>query len=324
LAAYIRGRGRYRVRAVVGFGLNHRMWPGSDDLAKALKELDLLVNVELFKTDTARLGHFILPACSSLERSELKFYPQKYAVWTQPAVDPVGRSRPDTEIIRELARRLTPEDRLLCAGHEDWIDWILEPSGLSLAELKKQPAGMAIPETTEPGRRKYLDGGLATPSGKMELASSILDEHGYDPLPVYREPGLSPLSRPGLAREYPLILTTGARLPMFIHSRTFRLPSLRAGYPDPMVDIHPDDARERGLAQGDPVRLATIRGEVRVRANLTESVPRGVVSLYHGWPQADANLLIPPDYLDPISGFPGFKSLLCQVYPAPSAQDREA
>ncbi|MBW1999909.1 MAG: hypothetical protein JRJ29_18355 [Deltaproteobacteria bacterium] len=100
---------------------------------------------------------------------------------------------------------------------------------------------------------------------------------------------------------------------MFIHSRTFRLPWTRGLRPDPMVDMNPVDARDRGISQGDWVELCTRRGSIRVRANLTEIVMPGVVNMYHGYPEADVNLLIDPDYLDPISCYPGFKSLLCEI-----------
>jgi anaerobic selenocysteine-containing dehydrogenase len=73
------------------------------------------------------------------------------------------------------------------------------------------------------------------------------------------------------------------------------------------------DADKRGLVDGDWVTLATGRNSLKVRAHITEIVSPGVINFYHAWPEADANLLIEPDYLDPISGYPGFKSLLCQV-----------
>lgn len=313
LAAAIRGRAEPRIRAVVGFGLNHRIMPGSDSLAEALKELELFVNVDLFKTDTVDLAQIALPAQSSLERSELKFYPTPQVVWTQPAVEPVGQARDDAWIIAELARRIAPHDELLGAGHEAWIDWILEPAGLSLTELKKHPSGMPVPDPARPRERKYVSGGFKTPSGKMELASGLLAEYGYDPLPVFREPVLSPVSRPDLAEEYPLILTTGARVKGLIHSRMFRIPAMRKLHPHPTVEIHPEDARALGLEAGDKVRVETPRAGIEVRAEFSGRVPKGVVSLYHGWPEADPNILIEPDYLDPISGFPGYKSLLCRV-----------
>ena len=116
-----------------------------------------------------------------------------------------------------------------------------------------------------------------------------------------------------MAGKFPLILTTGSRLPMYQHSRTFRLGWTRGLRPDASADINPRDAALRAIRAGDWVSLSTPRGSVRVRANLTEVVPAGVVDIYHAWPEADVNLLVDPDYLDPISGFPGFKSLLCEV-----------
>jgi anaerobic selenocysteine-containing dehydrogenase len=80
-----------------------------------------------------------------------------------------------------------------------------------------------------------------------------------------------------------------------------------------MADMNPRDARDRGVAQEDWVSLSTPRSSLRVRANLTEMVSPGVVNMYHDDPEASVNLLIEPDYLDPISGYPGFKSLLCEV-----------
>jgi anaerobic selenocysteine-containing dehydrogenase len=138
-----------------------------------------------------------------------------------------------------------------------------------------------------------------------------LEEAGQDPLPTFKEPGLGPGTKE--ARRFPLILTTGARLPMFQHSRTFRLGQTRGLRPDPFLDINPVDADKRAIAEGDWVTLATKRNALKVRAHITEIVPPGVINFYHAWPEADANLLIEPDYLDPISGYPGFKSLLCQV-----------
>jgi anaerobic selenocysteine-containing dehydrogenase len=208
---------------------------------------------------------------------------------------------------------MVPEDALMQKGHEACIDWILEPTKLTVEELKKRPAGYAVRDVKMPPFRKYEKQGFTTPSKKMEFTSTILAETGHDPLPTYCEPKLSPRSTPEIAKQFPLILTTGARLPMFIHSRTFRLDWTRSLRPDPMVDMNPQDARDRSIAQEDWVNLSTPRGSMRVRANLTEMVPPGVVNMYHGYPEASVNLLIDPDYLDPISGYPGFKSLLCEV-----------
>jgi anaerobic selenocysteine-containing dehydrogenase len=217
------------------------------------------------------------------------------------------------DIVIELSKRLIPEDTLMAEGHEACMEWIFAPSDVRISELKNHPGGMPLSGRPKTPYEKYREAGFPTPSGKMEFTSQVLQEFDLDPLPVYREPSQSPVSQPELAKQYPLILTTGARLPMFIHSRTFRVPWLRRLRPDPMVDINPADARSRNLEPNEWVNLATTRGAIRVRANVTEYVPPGVVNMIHDFPSADVNELIDPDYRDPISGYPGFKSLLCQV-----------
>jgi anaerobic selenocysteine-containing dehydrogenase len=199
------------------------------------------------------------------------------------------------------------------------VDWILEPTGLSVEKLKPHPAGCPLPNVKMPPYRKYEKNGFPTPSGKMEFSSTVMKEHGLDPLPTYREPVLSHRSRPELRERFPLVLTTGARLPMYIHSRTFRMGWTRGLHPDPTLDIHPEDARARGIVQGDGVRLSTPRSAICVKANVTEVVPPGVINIFHGYSDPEVNTLIDPDYLDPISGFPGFKSLICQVEKAEEA-----
>lgn len=303
----------YPIRAIVGFGLNHRMWPGPDLMREALLKLDFFVDVDLFMTESAKLADIVLPACSTFERNELAISPTRYAIWTEPAIPPVGQARPDIDIVIELAKRLTPDDALLTKGHEACLEWIYAPAGLSIAELKKRPGGMFLTGRPETPYEKYRKAGFPTPSGKMEFTSTVLAEHGLDPLPVYREPKLSPVSTPEIAKGFPLVLTTGSRLPMYVNSRTFRVPWLRKQHPDPTADINPIDAEARGIEHRQWVELATQRRSLRVRANVTEYVPPGVVNMINGFPGADVNEVIDPDYLDPISGHPGYKSLLCEV-----------
>ncbi len=303
----------YPIKAVLGFGLNYRMWPGSDFIKESLEKLDFFVDVDLFMTDSAKLADVVLPACSSFERNQLVITPARYALWNEPVIPPVGESRSDAEIILALSQRLNPQDTLMSQGYEACLDWIFEPSHIKMADIKQHPGGFFLPDRTETPYEKYRVSGFPTPSGKMEFTSTLLKEAGMDPLPVYKEPEQSPVSAPEMAKEYPLILTTGSRLPMLMHSRMYRIPSTRKLHPHPTVDINPQDALVRGILPDEWVTLVTPRASLRVKANITEVVPPGVTGMYHGCPSADVNRLIDPDYRDPISGFPGYKSLLCEV-----------
>ena len=274
--------------------------------------------MDIFMTETCKSADIVLPACTSVERSEVRCYPMGYIIFTQPAIPPLYESRSDVEIIYELAGRLGLDDPLFKAGYEASVDWILSPSGISVAELKKYPGGMFVPNPMKLIEKKYLKTGFKTPSGRMEFKSKVLERYdgrpGFEALPVYTPPKHSKESTPELAREYPFILNTGSRLPMFIHTRTFRLPwtnSLRPNHP--AADINPADAVRLGIQQDDAIRISTQKDAIVVKANLTQMVQPGVVHMYHGHPEADVNVLFEGDYLDPLSGYPGFKSALCKI-----------
>jgi len=318
LPEQIRTGSPYPVKALLGFGLNYRMWPDSEGFRKSLEMLDFFVNVDIFMTDTCKYADIVLPACTSVERSELRCYGAGYIVFTQPAIAPRYQSRSDIDIIYDLAARLGLDDPLFQAGLDASIDWILEPSGITAAELKKHPAGMFVPNPIKPQERKYREIDFATLSGKMEFKSKVLekyeDKSGHAALPVYTPPKYSLEATPELAKDYPFILNTGSRLPMFVHTRTFRLSwtsSLRPNFPS--ADMNPTDAVRLGIRQDDTIRIITPKDAVSVKANLTGMVQPGVIHMYHGHQAADVNRLFEEDYLDPLSGFPGFKSALCKV-----------
>jgi anaerobic selenocysteine-containing dehydrogenase len=175
--------------------------------------------------------------------------------------------------------------------------------------------------------KTYEKNGFKTPTGKVEVYSTILEKLGYDPLPVYREPPESPISTPELAKKYPLILITGGRVPQFFHSEYRQIKPLRKSHPDPLVQIHPETARERGIKDGDWVWIETARGRIRQKAKVTEDIHPGVVHCEHHWwfPEkggpdygvweSNVNILTNnnPPY-DPAMGTYQLRAMLCEVY----------
>ena len=157
----------------------------------------------------------------------------------------------------------------------------------------------------------------------------MFDAWGYDPLPNYKEPPESPISTPELAKEYPLVFTSGARHISMFHSEHRQIPRLRAMHPDPEVLIHPNDAEKYGIRDGEWVWIENQRGKARQKARITNTIMEGVVNADHGWwfPEEDGNYpnlfgvwkanvnqLIPFDCGE--SGFgAAYKSMLCKVYP---------
>ena len=173
----IRSGEPYPLKALIGFGMNHKMWPDSNGLLESTKNLDFFVNIDIFMTDTCRYADIVLPACTSVERSELRCYGMGYIIFTQPVISPLYDLRSDVEIIYKLAERLGLDDPLFKAGYEASMDWILEPSGLSVAELKKHPSGMFVPNPMKLPEKKYLEWGFKTPSGRMEFKSKVLEKY---------------------------------------------------------------------------------------------------------------------------------------------------
>jgi cysteine desulfurase NifS len=188
----------------------------------------------------------------------------------------------------------------------------------AMMQYKKWEKGLLRPD----GRP-----GFDTPSGKFEIASTILEEYGYDPLPVYVEPSESPLSRPDLTKEFPLVFNSGARANVDLHTLHHTIPSLRQDKPLPTVMLNSGDAAARHIANGDRVVLKTKRGRVEMYAFVTDDIVAGAIeaSAMGGgvlgpeeWQGANVNDLTDLEKFDPISGFPVYKALLCEVQKAGS------
>jgi len=296
------------LRAGLFVGCNYRMWPQDQLYAKAISDMDFTAGADFWLTPTMELMDIVLPAATSLERLGPINIAGRTVFLPQPVVPPIGEARGDMEWMWDLAKHLG-------MGAEFWngdvmatIDSQLEPLGLKAADLIKAPKGIVIPPSTTPAGKP----GFKTPSGKFEFKSSILEKAGFDGLPTYKEPPEGPIAAPQTAEKFPLIFNTGSREPMYTHSRHRNNPRLRELQPNPKLDINPKDAQARGIKQSEDVIVETPLGRITVKANITNIAQPGVVHVFHGWPQADVNTILPRTF-DPITGFPAFKSQLCQV-----------
>jgi anaerobic selenocysteine-containing dehydrogenase len=304
----------------------------------ALAALDFMVHVDLFASPTAEQADLVLPATSAWEGEALRIgfevdeAAQSHVQLRAPLVPPRGEARSDIQIVFALASRLGLADRFFGGDVEAAWSYQLEPSGLTLEQLRSQPGGVRVPLRTR--YRKYADDvdgrprGFATPSGKVELYSEVLARHGYSPVPVYAEPSISPRSRPDLADRYPLVLTCAKAL-RFCETQHRNVVGLRRAAPDPVVEIHPDAASARGIEANDWVVIETPLGEVRARAKLNAKLDPGVVCGQHGWWQsagedypgfppvgpgsANLNLLLAQTPSDPVGGSSPLRAALCEI-----------
>lgn len=308
LARHIREQSPYPLKAVFALGLNARMFPGSAELFRALEELDFFVDVDMFMTDTARYADILLPCASSFERDQLGTIARDRVLYYSHRAAEAGLARSDEEIICQLARYIAPQDELLCAGRDACYRFMLEGLPWTLEELRDLPPQKLPP--AEPAPRP-LEDGFNTPTGKFEIYSELIAGYeDFKPLPEY-EPGMPPPDR-----DFPLILMAGVRAGNYefaFHSRTHRVERLRRLRPDAAVDMHPDDMVKLGLADGDEIVLSTGYGSLRLKCASDKDLLPGTVNLFHDYSEADVNSIIPSDYLDPYSGFPGYKAVRCSI-----------
>lgn len=312
IADYMEGKGDYPIKNILSFGMNHHMWPRPDRLEESFEKLDFFVNADLYMTDTCKFADIVLPVQTSLEREQLEIMGLDHIFYQGHVVEPMGEAWSDMDIITGLAKKLgvTVGGNEPIYNHEDFLKKALTTTGLTLEELKAVPNGLKA-KNTIPGRTSEQILNVMTPSGKIEFTSDVLgscDKYGHDALPIYRD------YREQLPMdEYPLVLTTGSRKPQLFHSRTYRMPWLANLEKYPLVEIHPENAKALNMVDDEDVILVTPVGKMELTLKTTASTLKGTVNVYHGAGQKDINLLLDDTYLDPVSGFPGFKSYCCRL-----------
>ena len=235
----------------------------------------------------------------------------------------VGERKSDWEFMIGLGRKLGFQEYF--PSLEELADESLRPMGITWKDLKASDH-VSIPIEY----RKYEKSGFGTPTGKFELYSTVMKDWGYDPLPSHVEPAESPVTTPERYKDYPLLLITGAKQPMYYHSQGRQIPSLRALSPEPLLEMHSQTADALGLAPGDFAWVETVRGRLRLKVRTQDKMHPKVVAVPHGWwrpeqpgPEHDilqvcANVLTDddPQNCDVAFGGSPLKGLLCRVYRA--------
>jgi anaerobic selenocysteine-containing dehydrogenase len=309
----------YPVRGLLLFGgspiLSHtdpNMW------RRVYEKLDFMLLVDRFMTTEAMWADVILPATTYYEINSYQVY-RKHVRLRHKIIEPVGEARSDSAILAAIAEKLGYGDMVPKTGRECRE----RAFGADPEHLSSLYENLAV-ELNLPQRmiRKHelgylrADGnpGFPTPSGKFEFESTLLKRYGYDPLPVYNH---SYLSGDGMQ----LVLTTGARSKTRFNSQYLNRPELRDGN-EPVLEINTSDAIKRGIECGDTVILMTDCGEISLTAKVTPDICEGTVHAPSGgggalqvgaWPETNINSVIPPESKDPISGYPVFKAVPCEV-----------
>jgi anaerobic selenocysteine-containing dehydrogenase len=267
------------VKAIIVYNNNPvAVCPDSNKVQKGFAREDLFtVVMDHFQTDTADYADILLPATTQLEHHDVhKSYGHLYVLANNPAIAPLGESLPNSEVFRRLAARMgfdepcfkdSDEDicRTALAGKHDW-------------EKLKQDGWqrLNVPQNFAP----FAQGGFPTPSGKCELHSEWLEKQGIDPLPFFNPP--AEVKDEKLAERYPLaFLSPPAR--HFLNSSFANLARFREFEKEPHLDMHPEDAKRRGIADGDQVRVFNDRGSYQLKARINGKPRPGVVVAPSVW-----------------------------------------
>ena len=263
---------------VQGSGTVVNGFAAPDRAARLLSRIPEVVVCDLFMTPTAeQFGTVFLPVACYPERKGIRNWWFQLAA-VNKAVEPLGETRSDMEIVLDFGGRVAPE-HFPWSDVEGWFDHVLLPSGMSWRELSAR--GWVMPGTLYGKHEKGLlrsDGlpGFSTPSGRIELQPEIMNIAGLLPAPWYIPPALPD-------EEHPFLLTTGARTPVFFHSEHRNVKSLLERNPLPLVEVNPADAERQSIVDGSWVTLSSPWGSCGRVARITERVPPGTLMAQHGW-----------------------------------------
>ncbi|MGA2567441.1 MAG: molybdopterin-dependent oxidoreductase [Pseudolabrys sp.] len=317
----------YRVRALMGLGANLLVsHPDGQRARDALQALEFHVHCDLFMNPTGKFADIVLPINSPWEREalrvgfEISADAAELVQLRQRMVEPLGESRSDMAVAFDLAMRLGLVKEFFGGDFDAAWNHILEPCGLTVEELRQKPEGIRLP--VEQRYRKHETAGVLTDTGRIEIYSELFHRHGYAPVPYFTPPA-------DLSDAFPFVLTT-ANTGYFCHSSHRAITALRRRNPEPAAYLHPDLAKQKGIAENDWIAIGSKQGEMRARARIRDNAHPRVIAAEYGWwqecpdlglpgyaPLADDgsnfNNLVSVDVADPISGALPLRSSVCDV-----------
>ena len=331
----------YPVKGLICLATNPINSYGESKLVlEALRAVDFLVTMDYWMTPTAMLSDYVLPPACSLERPTITttYGCSDTLIASQRAIRPMYERRTDFEFWRDLGLRMGQAEMWPWDTLEEVYYYRIYPLNYGVNSYDEFVENIRF-DFPEREYYKYGKIGFATPSGRIELVSSTLQELGYPAMPVYISPAENEVDDPDLASEYPLVLTTGGGFMPYHHSEHFQITELRFLKHEPYLEINPATAKQYGINPGDWVWIETKRGRIKQKAKLTQAVHPRVIVTQRGWwyPERSAtepelggclesntNVLTntADEVCDPISGSWANRGLLCKVYKADGGDSR--
>nr|WP_156175288.1 molybdopterin-dependent oxidoreductase [Bradyrhizobium sp. LTSP849] len=283
----------YPVRALYASGANILLtYPDLERTVAALNSLDFVAVGSQYMTPTAAWADIILPKTTTLEEEEVSLHQGGPCVtYTAAASVRQGEQKCDQEIavllIEELAKRQAIyRDYLPWKTQSEFAEYCVAKSAIDLAELRR--VGYATFPFEQGDLSRQV---IATPSGKFELYSQVMEQAGVEALPTFLLPS-NQREQKAVSEDFPLVLQTGFREKSYHHSRFREQAWARKVSPHPLVYVHPQTAEQHGVHEGDWIKLTTPRasGTCSLKARITDDTLPGVLTTGMGWwlPEAPA------------------------------------
>jgi anaerobic selenocysteine-containing dehydrogenase len=273
------------IQAVIVYNSNPvAVAPESAKVAEGFARDDLFtVVLEHFKTDTVDYADIVLPATTQLEHTDIHAtYGHLYIMANNPAIAPLGESKPNSEIFRLLASKMEFDDPCFSDSDDDIAAQAFDANHVHAIHFDwtklKNVGWMRLNVPDAP----FAQGGFRTSSGKCEFYSERMKADGLDPLPTYIPPYESVASSPELAKRFPLAMISPPQR-NFLNTTFVNVKSLRNTEGEPHLEMNPNDAISRNIMNGDVVRIFNDRGSMQAKVRVTDHARPGLVVALSIW-----------------------------------------
>jgi len=272
----------YPIKALIIQGSNPVVTMANTTLfLKALRSLELIIVIDLFMTQTAKLADIVLPTTTSFETTRINegsLFTNR-VILQEKVIDCFKNSWPDWKINFQLAKKMGYSKEFPWENVEEAIDYQLQPTGINVKQLKLNPKGVIFEKKR---KLKYLTDNFNTPSGKIEIFSKKLEQNGFNGVPSFKQS----IDNYGFYKKkdkYPLLAISGSRPRYFVHSQFRNINTLLSNEPEPFVDINPTDAKQRNITNGKEIRIFTPNGSIQMKAKISNIISPGIIRIPWGW-----------------------------------------
>jgi len=293
----------YPIRTIIAPGTQPAVSTrGPKRIVEALKKLDFFVVIDVMRTAEMDYADIVVPVATPYETDHPFEFTRNWIMARKKVIEPIGEYKSIYEFWLDLGVKMGYGKDFWNGSMEACMNDQLEPLGMTIDELRAHPTGIVYPmkpmkyekyKTFFSTRSSRLSGAPYLPQGKVAIYNTTFEEHGFNPLPEWREPPESMTATPKLLKKYPLIFSDFHTSKVYNASWLRNVPYLRQVLPFPTLQIHPDTALERGIEDGDWVIVESPHGSIKLKAEIIPGIRTDTVMALHGWWQGCDKLGLP-------------------------------